>query len=312
LKPKKSESKSEHIRLKLKGLIDNYGTLLEKDDLRNKVIGLIPAFKQLRGLGKSIIQQVDTASARDRILFYMQKYPLVPISGDEFLVISGIQEYARRIRELRVQFGWKIISGYTAREMAEAMEADDSDKQTLLLMKPSDYMLVSKACDRELAHRWNMANTIRNKPISIRDKIIEFLKLNVGRPVTGEELRYLAKNRLEWPRRVRELRTEFGWPIVTKNTGREDLDVGSYVLEADRQSPVHDRKIPDPVRYAILERDKYKCVKCGWSHKKYNRSNPRHLELHHVKHHSRGGENTKENLISVCTSCHDEIHRAEN
>ena len=312
MKPKKSESKSEHIRLKLKGLIDNYGTLLEKDDLRNKVIGLIPAFKQLRGLGKSLIQQVDTASARDRILFYMQKYPLVPISGDEFLVISGIQEYARRIRELRVQFGWKIISGYTAREMAEAMEADDSDKQTLLLMKPSDYMLVSKACDRELAHRWNMANTIRNKPISIRDKIIEFLKLNVGRPVTGEELRYLAKNRLEWPRRVRELRTEFGWPIVTKNTGREDLDVGSYVLEADRQSPVHDRKIPDPVRYAILERDKYKCVKCGWSHKKYNRSNPRHLELHHVKHHSRGGENTKENLISVCTSCHDEIHRAEN
>jgi hypothetical protein len=33
-----------------------------------------------------------------------------------------------------------------------------------------------------------------------------------------EELKYLAKDKKEWARRVRELRTEQGWPIVTKKT----------------------------------------------------------------------------------------------
>ncbi len=56
------------------------------------------------------------------------------------------------------------------------------------------------------------------------------------------------------------MRTEEGWPIVTKNTGRDDLPVGVYVLEEDRQAYVHDRKIPDPVRVAVLTRDHFRCT----------------------------------------------------
>jgi len=37
-------------------------------------------------------------------------------------VVSAIQEYARRVRELRVQFGWSIITGITAKEMAAENE----------------------------------------------------------------------------------------------------------------------------------------------------------------------------------------------
>jgi predicted restriction endonuclease len=194
--------------------------------------------------------------------------------------------------------------------MAGVMDANDSNRMILAAMRPSDYMLTSTECDREAAHRWHTAHSIREKDASVRDKILEYLRENVGRSVTGEELRYVADNRTEWARRVRELRTEFGWPIVTQNTGREDLDVGAYILEADRQSPVHDRKIPDSVRFAVLERDKYKCRKCGWSHEKYNRSNPRHLELHHMKHHAKGGENNEDNLMTLCTSCHDSAHKS--
>ena len=131
----------------------------------------------------------------------------------------------------------------------------------------------------------------------------------MGEKITGEELRYIAKDRSEWARRVRELRTEFGWPIVTKNTGRPDLEIGVYLLEADRQSPEHDRLIPDPVKREVLRRDKYKCKNCGWSHKEWNRSDPRHLELHHIQFHADGGQNIEENLLTVCTVCHDEIHR---
>ena len=110
---------------------------------------------------------------------------------------------------------------------------------------------------------------------------------------------------------MRELRTEFGWPVATKSTGRPDLGVGVYVLQADRQSPEHDRHIPDDVRREVLRRDGYRCRECDWSHDEWNPSDPRHLELHHVMPHVRGGENVKENLNTLCTVCHDKLHREE-
>ncbi len=300
--------KSEEIRKQLQKLLFNFEQELKSESLRNKVLALVPCFHHLRVLGKSLISSAIARSARDRILHYFQKYPAVIISGDELLVVSGIQEYARRVRELKVQFGWSIVSGLTARQMADENEFPIPTID-VTSMGPSDYILLSSAQDREAAHRWNLANEIRRENIAVRDKILKYLRMNVGQKVTGEELKYLAKDRSEWARRVRELRTEYGWPVVTQNTGRPDLEVGVYLLEADRQSPEHDRHIPDPVKRDVLRRDKYKCTSCNWSHAMWNRSDPRHLELHHQKYHVEGGENTESNLITVCTVCHDEIHR---
>ncbi|MFR5760709.1 MAG: HNH endonuclease [Oscillospiraceae bacterium] len=43
---------------------------------------------------------------------------------------------------------------------------------------------------------------------------------------------------------------------------------------------------------------------------KLNRDDPRKmLELHHKQQHKDGGENTVENLITLCNVCHDAIHR---
>lgn len=248
-------------------------------------------------------------AARDRILYYFRKYAGTVINGDELLVVSGIQEYARRLRELRVQFGWKIVSGVTINEMLheEAEEVPDA----LNAMKPNAYVLLSADEDRDAAHRWNVANTIRKQRGSVREKILKFLKANVGLGVTNEELRYVAGDKTEWARRVRELRTEFGWPIATQSTGRPDLGVGVYTLQDDRQSPEHDRSIPDDIRREVLRRDGYKCLECGWSHDEWNPSDPRHLEPHHVKHHVRGGENVAGNLKTLCTVCHDKTHRRE-
>ena len=298
----------EKYRKELFHLIVNFEEQLRSDNLRSKVLALVPCFQQLRELGKSLIPRSVAKSARDRILHYFRKYPNTIISGDEFLVVSGIQEYARRIRELKVQFGWSIVSGITAKEMAEE---DDIRINGLDVsaMKPADYMLLSEHQDRDAAHRWHIANQIRREKLSVQNKILNYLRLNIGKPVTGEELRYVANNKTEWARRVRELRTEAGWPVVTRNTGRPDLEVGVYLFEADRQSPEHDRKIKDTIKGKILKRDQYKCQNCGWSHDQWNRSDPRHLELHHVKHHADGGENTEENLITLCTVCHDDVHR---
>ena len=88
------------------------------------------------------------------------------------------------------------------------------------------------------------------------------------------------------------------------------MGVGVYLLEACRQSPVHDRKIADDVKRAVLMRDKRSCQKCGWSHKEWDRADPRYLELHHIEHHVDGGDNDKDNLLTVCTVCHDKIHKS--
>jgi hypothetical protein len=305
----RKQADPEAVRRKVERLIRNFETELQSGELRAKVLALVPIFHGLRDLGKALIPVEYASAARHRILYYFRKYPQTIINGDELLVVSGIQEYARRVRELRVQFGWAIVNGVTMKEMREDESEEVPDE--LKPMRPSEYVLLSAEQDREAAHRWNVANAIRKQPGSVRDKILSFLRANIGRGVTNEELRYVAGDKTEWARRVRELRTEFGWPIATKTTGRPGLSVGVYVLEADRQSPEHDRNIPDDVRREVVRRDGYKCQECAWSHDEWNPSDPRHLELHHIKHHVKGGENVEQNLKTLCTVCHDKLHRKE-
>jgi hypothetical protein len=299
----------EVVRRRVEELIRNFESELQTEELRPKVLALVPIFHSLRDLGKALIPSEYASAARDRILYYFRKYPGIVIAGDELLVVAGIQEYARRVRELRVQFGWAVASGVTIKEMREDQDAEIQNE--LKVMKPSDYVLLNEIQDRDAAHRWNVANMIRKERGSVRDKILKYLRTNVGKAVTNEELRYVAGDKTEWARRVRELRTEFGWPVATMSTGRPDLSVGVYLLQADRQSPEHDRHIADNIRREVLRRDGYKCQECNWSHEEWNPSDPRHLEIHHIKHHAKGGANVKENLKSLCTVCHDKIHRNE-
>lgn len=304
------QSVPEEIRQELVSLLQNFESKLANDDLREQVLDLIPAYRLINDLGSSLVPE-DIPSARERILYYLKKYPLTIINGEELMVVAGISEWARRVRELRVQFGWPIITGISAAEMAE--EGDfDIEGMDILHMAPDDYMLLSLDPDREAAYRWNIANEIRKeRGTSVRDKLLKFLRANIGKPVTGEELRYVANGHTEWARRVRELRTEEGWPVVTKQTGMPELPVGTYVLELDRQAPTHDRTIPDSVRGKVLRRDEFRCQKCGWRIEEYNRADPRILELHHKKHHVKGGENTEENLVTLCNICHDQLHAHE-
>lgn len=302
---------SEDLRKKIERLVQDYRQELENGTLRAKVRALVPVFRNLRELGKSLVPLDNAKGARDRILAYFREHPEIVIEGDELLVVSGIQEYARRIRELRVQFGWAIASGVAVREMI-AQEDELELPVEYREMRPDDYVLLRADQDKQAAHRWHLANSIRKSKGSVRKRILQFLLENVGEPVLNEELRYVANNKTEWARRVRELRTEHGWQVASKTTGRPDLAVGQYVLESDRQLPTHDRRIPDDVRGAVLRRDEYTCQACGWKQSLWNRSDPRHLELHHIEHHARGGRNVSNNLKTLCNICHDKEHRRDN
>ena len=291
-------------------LLQNFEAELGADDLRQKVQALVPVHLMLAELGKSLIPRNLASGARQRILYYFLKYPYISIQREELLIVAGIDDWARRVRELRVEHGWSIVSGVTAKQMNAEGEflVDHVDVDS---MRADDYIMIRTEQDRDAAHRWSTAKEIRNKNSSVRDKILEYLRENVGRLITGEELRYVAKEKTEWARRVRELRTEQGWPVVTKSSGRPDLPIGVYLLEQNRQSPAHDRSIPDPVRRKVLTRDHYQCQHCSWNHGSSNRSDPRHLEIHHIEHHARGGSNTEKNLVTLCTICHDDWHRIE-
>lgn len=304
-----TQSSPEALQKKLVELLSNFESRLEDDDLRQQVLALIPVYQALRDLGSSLIRE-DIPAARDRILHYLRRYPFTVISGDELMVVAGIGEWARRLRELRVQFGWSVVSGYTAMEMKNV--GDDLFEGLLVEnMAPDEYMLISESQDREAALRWNVANEIRRqKGVGTKEKLLAFLRKNVGSAVSGEELRYVTNNKSEWARRVRELRTEEGWPVVTKSTGMPELPVGVYMLELDRQAPRHDRKISDHVRRRVLKRDSYCCQhkECSWRVEDYNRADPRILELHHRKYHAKGGGNTEDNLVALCNVCHDRVH----
>lgn len=303
-------STPDEIRLQLIDLLNNFEDHLLNAELRRQVIELIPANDLLRRLGGALLPDGGLLSARARILAYLRQFPGQVIDGDELMVVAGISEYARRVRELRVEEGWPILSGNTAREQRDS-EGEEASVGLPPQMRPDQYLLQEDRQDRDAAHRWAMANQIRKSSAGVRDKLLRFFRSNVGKHITSEELRYVAGNVSEWARRTRELRTEDGWPIITRNNGDPALPVGVYVLARDEQAPPHDRHIPEIVRREVMRRDNWSCRwrGCGWPHG-FPESDHRYLEAHHITHHKEGGENVAENLITLCNLHHDETHRS--
>jgi hypothetical protein len=287
-------------------LLANFEQHLATSDLREQVQALVPVFRELRELGSSLLGTEARLSARDRVLAYLKRYPAVVVAGDELMVVSGIQEYARRIRELRVEFGWPILSGKALLDLLP----DERDLLGTTAIRVDDYILLRPEQDRDAALRWNIGNHIRRSSVPIKEKLLQYFQANVGAPVTAEELRYVAKDRSEWARRVRELRTEEGWNIATQMTERPDLPPGVYVLEDLARAEPHDRKIPEAVRIEVLQRDRYCCRYQGCD---FDARNPppgprRRLELHHVMQHLHRGTNEAQNLVTLCNVHHDLIH----
>jgi hypothetical protein len=303
-----SQDEAERLRRRLIEIFENFAETLQNGSFREQVRSLLQANELLSQLAKSAM---PGSSGKQRILAYLKAHPQQVIPGEELMAVAGISEWARRVRELRVEQGWPIVTGQTAAEMADEDEFP-LEHLDAAQMRNNDYVLLNTKRDEKAARRWERANAIRKRTdLGMRDRLLVYFQENVSEELSGEELKYVAKGS-EWGRRIRELRTEHGWPIATHFSGRPDLDVGVYVLEDDRQLPVHDRHIAERDRRRVLRRDSHKCQDCGWTHKEWNPSDPRHLELHHLEHHAEDGSNNPENLVTLCNICHDERHASEN
>jgi 5-methylcytosine-specific restriction endonuclease McrA len=56
------------------------------------------------------------------------------------------------------------------------------------------------------------------------------------------------------------------------------------------------------LRSEVLKRDGWRCQTCGSSDD---------LQVHHLCSRSRLGDDTDENLITLCADCHSDIHRSD-
>lgn len=294
----------------------SYAALPQETPLRERVETFVPVVHAIRDAGSSLMPGYGSGKAR--MLAYLQQYARTIVTGPELQVVGGIDDWARRVRELRVEDGWSIISGATLNDLREADpdEATEIGRQFGLdtrMAGVDDYILTSETRNEQAAENWRVLNDVRSSRASVQEKVLSVLRRRIGVPITGEQLRYVAKDATEWARRVRELRTEQGWPILTQmqGQGRPDIPLGTYMLEVDRQAPAHDRRIPDPVRIEVLRRDSFRCRQsgCGWSRDQASPDDPRNfLELHHIVEHAAGGRNTANNLVTLCNVHHDAVH----
>ena len=50
----------------------------------------------------------------------------------------------------------------------------------------------------------------------------------------------------------------------------------------------------------VLQRDGWRCQTCG---------SMQHLQVHHLQFRSQAGGDVEQNLITLCTECHEQVHR---
>ena len=130
---------------------------------------------------------------------------------------------------------------------------------------------------------------------------------NLGRVMDSEELRPVAGNISEWARRIRELRTQEGYVILTHND-RAALKPGQYLLETAKPQPAFERAVSKETRALVLERNGFTCQMCGAVAGEPHPEDPtRKTRLHigHIIDKSMGGSDDAANLRAICSMCNE-------
>jgi hypothetical protein len=137
--------------------------------------------------------------------------------------------------------------------------------------------------------------------------ILEFFLQNIGKVLESKEIQQASGGAVEWARRVRELRNEDGYQILT-HKDRANLKPNQYLMETDKRVPAFAREISKETRARVLERNGYTCQMCGLAAGDPDPFNPTRtvrLTMGHIIDKSKGGDDTPQNLLAVCTNCNE-------
>lgn len=140
-----------------------------------------------------------------------------------------------------------------------------------------------------------------------KEKIRRFLLNHIGEVVTSIQLRDAAGSGVsEWARRVRELREDEHWPILTHND-TTDLKPGQYLLEErpPEKAIVVGRGISAKLRAEVLDRNGFTCQMCGLTPGDTDPATGRKVRLHigHIVDKNLGGKDELSNLRTLCSTC---------
>jgi hypothetical protein len=135
---------------------------------------------------------------------------------------------------------------------------------------------------------------------------VHFLN-NLGKVMNSDELRTVSGEISEWARRIRELRDEEGFQILTHND-RSDLKPGQYLLISAKPIPAFARAISKETRAFVLDRNGFTCQQCGAvageSHP-YDAGRKTRLHIGHIVDKSMGGSDEAGNLRAICSVCNE-------
>lgn len=140
-----------------------------------------------------------------------------------------------------------------------------------------------------------------------RAKLRKHFLENIGRVMDSDQLREVAGGITEWARRIRELRSEEGYQILTNND-RSDLKPGQYLLLDPEPKPAFARAISKEVRAIVLDRNGSTCQMCGavaGEPHPYNPLRKTRLHIGHTIDKSQGGTDDPSNLRALCSVCNE-------
>lgn len=148
---------------------------------------------------------------------------------------------------------------------------------------------------------------IRNPKGGAKAQLRAYFLANLGKVMNSDELRRVAGDISEWARRVRELRTEEGYLILTHND-RSELKPGEYLLESPKPQPAFERAISKETRAYVLDRNGFTCQMCGavaGEPHPYDSTRKTRLHLGHIIDKSMGGTDDASNLRAICSVCNE-------
>jgi len=131
---------------------------------------------------------------------------------------------------------------------------------------------------------------------------------NIGRVMDSAELSRVSGNKSEWARRVRELRQDEGYKILTHND-RSGLKPGQYLLEDPTPEPAFEETISKEMRAFVLDRNGYTCQMCGAAAGEphpYDSTRKTRLQIGHIIDKSKGGTSKDPALLrALCSVCNE-------
>jgi len=143
--------------------------------------------------------------------------------------------------------------------------------------------------------------------IGSKEKVRQFLLANIGRVIESSELQAAADGKVQYSRRLRELREQEGWLILSHHDSM-DLKPGQYMLreQPPEKRPISfARGISNRLRAEVLDRNGFTCQMCGLTPGELDPATNRKVRLHlgHIVDKSLGGKDEASNLRALCSTC---------